>query len=198
MTTVDAFLTGAGASIISSGIIGLAVKIYLEAAIKQRFNTQNALLQQKLLAETEKLKVNLALKQESQHEMNKRRFEAYPLLVQHVYKTRNAAREAVDGSVQVSKAMTDDFYSSIRALEDCLYGYRLDLERDHTFTCVHTFKNAAKLFGLDLGDLSYHLSRAETEKVKAIRLKMSEAYRPLDKLYFDVVERLAAMNDGSE
>jgi hypothetical protein len=34
--------------------------------------------------------------------------------------------------------------------------------------------------------------------VKAIRLKMSEAYRPLDKLYFDVVERLAAMNDGSE
>jgi len=198
MTGVEALLTGMGASVVSSGIIGFAIKTYLEAAIKQRFNLETELLRQKLQAETERLKVDLALRQESQHEMNERRFKAYPLLVELVYRLRNVAREAVQANLANMNATVDDFQARVRALEDCLYGYRIDLQRDHVFASVHAFKNAARTFGFVMNDISYHVSKEELEQVAAARERLVEAYPPLDRLYLGVVESLASVSPAAE
>ena len=84
----------------------------------------------------------------------------------------------------------EDFKARVRALEDCLYGYRIDLQRDHVFASVHAFKNAARTFGFVLNDISYHLSKQDDGQAAALRVTLTGAYPSLDKLYADVVESL--------
>ncbi len=193
MNSLDALLTGLGASIVSSGVIGFAVKTYLEASIRQRFAAETELLRQQLLTETEKLRASLTLWQESEHEINERRLKAYPQLTELVYRIKNAAQDAMRDNTTSFRVRAEDFHSRVQALEDSLYGYRIYLQRDNVFPSVHAFKNAAKNFGLVLTDISLALVRQEPERIAELRARLADTFPQLDESCGDVVVRLAGL-----
>jgi hypothetical protein len=87
--------------------------------------------------------------------------------------------------------LVDEFAAQTNELEDRLYSYRLDLERDGIFICVHTYKNAAKTFNRLLEDRKHLLELGELEQVADIAVQLKEVYGEIEKQYGPIIEDLS-------
>ena len=99
--------------------------------------------------ELEKYKSELHVTADFEKKMTTRRIEAYAYLVEVIYRTRNMARDLSIHFSLSNSSLFSEFKSRVKELEDCLYRYRIDLERDNLFIRVHEYKNLLLNFSLN-------------------------------------------------
>jgi hypothetical protein len=125
----------------------------------------------------EEHKTELAERLAARSRLMERRLLAYPQLVELIYRARNIARDLVTTS---SPILTREFAARRREIENAIYKYRIDLERDQLFELTHDFKNLLAVFAnaqaSDQGDPG----------------KLRSLYESIEAAYRTIVARISA------
>jgi hypothetical protein len=183
-------------AILTSGLVsGLAVfflRIYVQAAIKHRFDADLAEVRHGYDVELARLRADLRIATETTHEVTERRLLAYPKLGELVYRVRNIARE-IANSPTVSATLRSELESRTNELEEKLFESRVDLERDNLFLVIHSYKNAVKLFVMFIGDLRFHQGANHDTEAQEVKSQMSKVYAQIDSQYGHAVKSLATL-----
>src|SRR5512140_1602704 len=106
-----------------SGIVTVALKAYFNARITHHFEV-----------ELEKYKSELAIKADAEQGIAHRRLEAYPRIVELIYRTRNMARDLANDISISNLSLAEELGARAKELENSLYQFRIDLERDSLFS----------------------------------------------------------------
>jgi hypothetical protein len=81
----------------------------------------------------------------------------------------------------------------VKELEDSLFEFRIDLERDELFVLVHSYKGIAKEFSRTVSDLLFVSSAGNSEgNPEDFRDQMRDIYRELDPKHKTVIDHLSA------
>ncbi|MCK5561583.1 MAG: hypothetical protein KAJ51_13355 [Thermoplasmata archaeon] len=166
-------------SSVVSAIVTFLLKTFFESKIRHRYEI-----------ELEKFKTELSIKANTEHEITERRLEAYPKIVELVYRTRNMSREIVTRS-DISPTLFDELSTRAGELEDSLYKYRIDLERDKVFTPIHTYKNILKHFVMNLSDIKYYRAQDDSKKVNNSLKTLNEIYEEIENQHKPIIEKLS-------
>jgi hypothetical protein len=130
-----------------SAIVTYILKPYLEGRIKHHFQIEIEDIKSKHEVDIQKLKSNLAASSDLLHEIMGRRYLAYPGLVEMVYRTRNIAR-VISSSALPMDSLVEEIETLAQQLEERIFHFRIDLERDGVFLALHGYKNTLKTFCL--------------------------------------------------
>jgi hypothetical protein len=136
-------------SILTSTVVSGGISLALKAWFEQKLESQR----HSYSVELEKLKMELAIKAGTVHELAERKIVAYPKIVELVYRIRNMARE-ISNNPGGSDVLPDELNVRTHELEDSLFTYRIDLQRDQAFTTIHGYKNRAITFNKLFKDYS--------------------------------------------
>lgn len=163
-----------------SGVIVFAVQTYMKGKINHHFQQ-----------EIEKLKSELSIEQNQKKIISDRRNEAYPIIVELVYKTRNMARDIVTIMDFKSKSLIEEFSSKTRDLEEVLYKYRIDLERDNCFTEIHGYKNALLNLNMKISDILFFFENNAEDKAMKHKTEMQNDYNTIEKSHQELISILS-------
>jgi hypothetical protein len=178
---VTALWTTIATSAIVSSAVTFVLKTYFENRMKAHFDL-----------ELEKAKHEHKIREDASHELVGRKLRAYPTLVELAYRVRNIARELVRAS-DVNPTFKSELESRVRELEDSLYQFRIDLERDGLFLLVHSYKGLSKEFTRSVGDLVFVLASADPQtNPQNLRQQMRSIYDELDSKHKEVIDKLSA------
>jgi hypothetical protein len=104
------------------------------------------------------------------------------------------SRELV--SVNRSPAFVEELAARTRELENSLYRFRIDLERDGTFGLIHTYKNLLKAFNMILKDIVFCQSKnCEPEEIHGEIEKLRATYDNIEALHKTIIGKLSASTD---
>jgi hypothetical protein len=92
-----------------------------------------------------------------------------------------------------SPVLFDELRARARELENNLYAYRMDLERDSIFIPVHTFKNAARTFNRMVEDRNHYLSRGEKEQAHEVYAQICSLFTEIESQHKPIIERLSSI-----
>ena len=159
------------------------LKTYFKARIEQVYKI-----------ELEKLKSELAIKRGEDQAFLSRRVEAYPALVEMIYRTRNMARDLAKSISSRNLSLVSEVAARAKELEELLYKYRIDLERDDQFNLVHCYKNLLLTFTMRTSDVKYFLEHEESERADGARADTGQLYEELEALYGKIVHELSLAN----
>lgn len=184
------------ASLLTSTIVSTAVsfvlKAWFEAKLKHHFELELEKIRHSYEIEVEKLKAQLTVKAETAHEITTRRLSAYPQVVELIYRIRNLAREIVTPA-KTPPVIISEFSARTSELENNLYKFRMDLERDTVFILVHTFKNTAKTFNRLLDDREHYLTAVDEKKANEIGNELLEVFSEIEKQYHPIIDKLSGI-----
>lgn len=188
-----------------SGIISLLLKTYLDSTINRRIEKEREeskhlyeieveKLKHKLNVEFEKIGIELSLKSGLEKEIFERRFQEYPILVELIYRTRNMARD-IARYPDSSDSLTSEFNVRANELEDYLYQYRMDLERDELFVGIHNYKNFLKNMSMLLADIKFYKERNDEPRLRDYIDKVHEQYEEIEKSHKPIIESLSSIDE---
>jgi hypothetical protein len=186
MNISELLLTVATSTIVS-GLVTFLLKTYFKVRIEATYNRQ-----------LEKYKSDLLIAVKEQHERIVRRQEGYPKLVEIVYRIRNMARDLESSLLPSSYSLVGELNTRVKELEDSLFKYRIDLERDSLFVGVHEFKNICKNFCWKVGDVKYFLEHQEEERAQHLRSELKELYRSIEENHSAVIHDLSKLRDETK
>jgi hypothetical protein len=147
----------------------------------------------------EKYKSQLDIIVDTEQKKSARRMEAYPLLVEQIYRARNIARDLATHFSLRNISLFEEFNFREKQLEEYLYKYRLDLERDNLFSDVHSYKNLLLTFSMKLSDTKYYIEQqAEEEKFIKNKDELTELYKTIDKKYSPITHKLSLYEGNKE
>jgi hypothetical protein len=192
MDILNSIITALLTSAVVSSAISFLLKTWLEARLKHQFELQLEKQRHSYEIELEKIKNELAIRAVTTHELTERRLSAYPKFVELAYRIRNMAREIVNVE-NTSPVLFDELRARARELENNLYAYRMDLERDSIFIPVHTYKNAARTFNRMAEDRNHYLSRGEIELAHEVYGQMCSLFAEIESQHKPIIERLSSI-----
>jgi hypothetical protein len=179
-------------SIIISFFTSAAVTTFLAFIFK---STLKAKIDYYFQSNLEKYKSQLNIFVDTEQKKSSRRMEAYPLIVEQIYRARNMARDLATHFSSNNISLSDEFSSRIKSLEDYLYKYRLDLERDNLFLEVHGYKNLLLTFAIKISDTKYYIQYDRQEELSRIKNELIELYNTIDEKYSPITHNLS-LYDG--
>jgi hypothetical protein len=81
----------------------------------------------------------------------------------------------------VNPTFKSELESRVKELEDSLYQFRIDLERDGLFLPVHYYKGLSKEFTRSVGDLVYVLASGDPQATaQNLREQIRSTYQEID------------------
>lgn len=173
-----------------SSIVAFLLNYFFESRQQHRFEKEITGIEHNYAIRLETLKAQMVVGTDIQHEITERRLNSYPQLVELVYRTRNMARELVGANHP--PAFAEELEARSTELEDCLYRYRLDLERDKVFGPIHTYKNLLKAFNLALKDVMFYQSKeTERERMQQEVKQLESTYRSMESLHESIIDLLS-------
>lgn len=182
-------------STVVSGLVAFLLNYFFESRQQHRFERGIADLEHNYAIQLEELKAEMVIGADLQHELTERRLSSYPKLVELVYRTRNMARELVD--VNLNPVFVEELEARSIELEDCLYKFRIDLERDHIFGPIHAYKNLLKNFNLALKDMMLYQSRDTLEdEVQQVAKQLKSTYNSIETLHNSIINKLSESADN--
>jgi len=177
-------------SALISTLIAFLLRYIFESKQQHRFEIELQKLKHNYEIQLENIKGKIAINADIQHKITERKLESYPRLVELVYRTRNMARELA--SVGYNSTLAEEFQSRARELEDCLYTFRIDLERDGIFAPIHAYKNSLKNFNLVLREMEFFQSRdAEQEKIQETVQELQALYSEVEDAHKPIIGKLS-------
>lgn len=179
-------------STVVSTVLTFVFKTYFENRIRHHFELEMEKLRHQYEVELEKFKTELTIRADTVHEITGRRLEAYPKVVELVYRTRNMSREIATGA-NTSGTLVDELGARVRELEDSLYAFRIDLERDGVFSSVHTYKNTVKTLNMLLSDLSFFQNRGQDQEAREVAGKIRSLYDEIEVQHRSIIEGLSTL-----
>lgn len=183
---VTAILTSA----VISGLMSFILNYFFESRQQHRFEREVENLRHSYAVQLEKLKAEMTIGADVQHEITERRLKSYPHLVELVYRTRNMARELVNANFP--PAFAEELQMWTRELEDCLYRSRIDLERDGVFEPIHAYKNLLKTFNLAIKDAVFQESRKEEGQTGQGTEQLQSIYASVETLHKSIIDQLSS------
>ena len=201
---INAILSTIFTSTAISGLIAFVLKTYLENKIKNKFEKEKEQLLHSYEIEIEKLRhqfaielqrveANLNIIADINKEIVERRFNEYPSLVELVYRARNMARD-ITNNPESSFSLCSEFIARAKELEDLLYKYRIDLERDKVFIEIHRYKNLLKNFGMLLEDAIFYREKGDAPRVREYVAQIHNYYQDIEQFHKPIIERLSKMD----
>lgn len=175
-TIVTAVITSSAVS----GLIVFAFQTFLKSKIEHHYNI-----------ELENIKTQLNIQNNQEQILSNRRNEAYPIIVGLIYKTRNMARDIVTQMNFKSKSFLDEFSQKVHELEDALYKYRIDLERDECFNEIHKYKNTLLNLNLKISDIVFFLEHNADDKAMTHKNDLNEGYKLIDISHIELIKLLS-------
>lgn len=169
-------LTSAGVS----GLVTFLLKTYFKAKIENSYKI-----------ELEKIKSDLSIRLSEERDLAARRIQGYPLLVELVYRTRNMARDLSITFSSTQMSLAEEFTTRACELEENLYQFRRDLEKDGLFANVHMYKNATKNFNMKLSDIRYFIDNNQTESAEHEKNALKDMYSKIEGLHLVVIHELS-------
>jgi hypothetical protein len=188
MTTseiVTIVLTSAGVS----SLVAFLLNYFFESRQQHRFEKEIADLEYNYASKLEKLKSEMLIDADIQHEITERRISNYPKLVELVYRTRNLSRELIEANPPLT--LVEEFETRSGELEDSLYRFRLDLERDSIIGPIHDYKNLIKAYNRVLKDITIYQSRGTEEKIIQGVEQLKSIYSNIEDLHKSIIEKLS-------
>lgn len=183
---VTAILTSA----VISGLMSFILNYFFESRQQHRFEREVENLRHSYAVQLEKLKAEMTIGADVQHEITERRLKSYPHLVELVYRTRNMARELVNANFP--PAFAEELQMRTGELEDCLYRSRIDLERDGVFEPIHAYKNLLKTFNLAIKDAVFQESRKEEGQTGQGTEQLQSIYASVETLHKSIIDQLSS------
>ena len=116
-------------SAIFSASFSFFVKKLIEKKLDYHFNVELEKLRHSYNIEIEKLKNSMVLEDYAAQGLIERRFDLYPKMIELIYRIRNMVRELAS-SKDPSPMLIEELIAREEELEENLYLYRMDLERD--------------------------------------------------------------------
>lgn len=175
-----------------SAVVAFAIRTGFEARLKHHFDLELEKLRQSYEVALEKLKAELTIMAETAHELTQRRLTEYPQLVELTYRLRNIAREIV-APTETAPIVISEFAARTKELEDRLYAYRLDLERDGVFLPLHTYKNTVKTFRRLLEDRDHYEILGDKSKTQMVSNELNSLYVEIEKQHKPLIESLSVI-----
>lgn len=167
----------------SATVTGLAI-FFLKTYFKVKIEHMHQI-------ELEKLKNQLALALGEGQVFVSRRVEGYSALVEMVYRTRNMARDLARSFNSRNLSLVAEVSSRAKELEELLYKYRIDLERDGQFNPVHRYKNLLLSFTMKASDVKYFVEHEEPVRTEHAKEELGEIYNSLESSYSSIVHELS-------
>ena len=167
------------ASTIVSSIISFILKISAENKIKHHFNVEIENLRHSFDIELEKLKSSMIVEVDTAHELLERRFDLYPDIITLLYRIKNISRE-LSSSSEPSPAFIDELEARKGELEETLYKFRMDLERDGFFGPIHAYKNNIKSFIRLIKDCDLYREAGDNEEMRNISDSIKKVYEDIE------------------
>lgn len=190
MDRIDILITILTSALVSS-LVTSVLKVLIENRQEHRFQEKITRLGHVYESRLEQLKAELSVDSEVRHEIRERRLSCYPRLAELVYRTRNMARELV--TTGPSQVLAEEFEGRARELEDCLYRYRLDLERDNVFGPVHGYKNLIRAFDVTLTRLLHYQAQGiESEAMTRMSEDLRSTYENIEGRHLAIIDKLRA------
>lgn len=147
----------------------------------------------------EKYKSNLNIVVDNAEKRTTRRMEAYPLIVEQIYRARNMARDLASHFSTGNFSLFEEFNLRTKQLEDYLYKYRLDLERDNLFPEVHSYKNLLLSFSMKLSDIKYYIeNKDESEFFVKSKDELLNLYDTINTKYPTITHNLSVFEDNND
>lgn len=171
----------------TSTILIFVLKTIFKSRIQHYFNSQ-----------IEKLKSELSISADVEQKISSRRLEAYSSLVEIIYRTRNMARDLSTHFTQTNLSLLSEFKSRVRELENCLYKYRIDLERDNLFVGVHEYKNILLNYSMKLSDIKYFMKHNEDERVLNNKKELLKQFESIEEKYNPIIHELSVYKRAEE
>ena len=182
-------------TILTSGVVStlttLVLKTYFENKIRHSFDLKLQEQRHQYEIDLERLKADLQARTSTEHELSTRRLTEYPKLVELVYRIRNMSREIASGAI-ISSTLKDELASRTADLENDIFAFRIDLQRDHLFPPLHLFKNTAKNFSMLLSDLIYFRDQKQEREVGDLTDHIRALYEELERQHVSIIEGLSS------
>jgi hypothetical protein len=105
------------------------------------------------------------------------------------------SREIASGG-NVSPTLKDELTSRIGELENGLYDFRIDLQRDHLFPPIHLFKNTAKNFSMLLTDLSFFHDQKQEREAQDLADRVRASYEDIERQHVSIIEGLSHLTSS--
>lgn len=180
-------------SAIIASMVSFLLKYIFENKQKHRFEAEIEKIKHLNDIEVEKLKEVLALDANIQHKIGERRLDSYPRLVELVYRTRNMAKELT--SPTYSPTLVEEFRERSKETEDCLYKFRIDLERDNIFIPMHVYKNLLKNFDLTLREIEILKCQENAQDIVQKAMKgRNDIYDEIEIRHKLIIENLSKLS----
>ena len=177
---ITTIITSVITSSIVSGVIVFSLRTLIKGRIDHYFKT-----------ELEKLKTQLNIFTNQEQVISNRRNDAYPHLVELVYKTRNMTREIITYMNFKGRTLLDEFSMKVKELEEALYKYRIDLERDQCFDNIHKYKNSLLNFNMKISEIIFFLEHDAEEKAIIRKKELEEDYKTIDVQHSELIKVLS-------
>jgi cellulose biosynthesis protein BcsQ len=177
-------------STVVSTLVSFVLKSWFENQLKHHFEIELEKVRHTYEIELEKLKAQLTVTTQTAHEITERRLNAYPLLGELIYRVRNLAREIV-GSLETPHVLITEFSGRTNELEDNLYKFRIDLERDKVFIPIHMYKNVAKSFKRLLEDRDHYSNLGKTTEAENISKDLLDLYNEIEREHKTIIDNLS-------
>ncbi len=173
-------LSSMATSAVVAGLLTFILKTYFKTRIEHVYKI-----------ELEKCKAELALHMEQGQAFISRRLEGYPALVALVYRTRNMARDLTRSISPRNVSLAAELAVRTEELEELLYKYRIDLERDGCFQDVHRYKNVLLNFNMLADDIKYFLDHGEEERAERCLVELAEIHAQVETIHLQVIQVLS-------
>jgi hypothetical protein len=183
-----------------SAAFSFIIKIILEKKINNHFNLEIERIRHEYEMEMEKLRNIMLLEDFTRKGLQERRFILYPKMIELIYRSRNMVREISD-SKEPSPMLIEELIARQNELEENLFHYRMDLEKDHFFESIHKYKNNIKIIITFIKEINYYKSEKNQEKINELQDKIKTFYKIIDIQYNEIIKDLSNHIDqfqGSE
>lgn len=178
------------ASTFVSAAVSFVLKTWFEAQLKHFFEREIERLRHTYEIEIERLKYELDVRTDIVCEITERRFKTYPRIVELIYRIRNLSREIIH-STNIRPILIDELEARVKELENSIYVYRFDLERDGIFTAIHSYKNSVIVFNKAVSEYLLYQGNGETASASQTYARIRALYTEIDQEHRVLIEDLS-------
>lgn len=187
---VITIISSAAISAVVSGGISYSIKTALKSAIENHYKTELEKLKSKHSLEIESLKAQLVMMANLEREFTSRKLVSYPKMISLVYRIRNTSRDINKGLSVSNLSMVEDLALRVRELEEALYEFRFDLQRDHVFNEVHNFKNIALSFSIVAAKAKFFIYQNDNIKAEEECRQLNEVFSEIEQQHLAIIDSL--------
>jgi len=166
-----------------SAFVTCLLKICFQHLLDRRLNLDIEKAKNQFAQDIERLRGALELAVMQQGAMTEKKLDAYPGIVEAIYRIRNMARDVSEDVGASDGSCAKVFAEKVLDLEDALYAHRYYLNADGLTKPVHDFKNCAVSFNVVLGDIAYLRGQGKQANAEARHVEAESIYKHLDELF---------------